>query len=135
MGSRGIGTRWYFMTIFLARSASRLALKKKPEAMSTCGGGGFQPSRVTVPLSKIAQIGPPPLWPSSMPASAAFSQLFGVFAALHVAPIALYVVLDRVVVVSDVLAPGLVVEATAEHVDADHILPIPHVKTAGPCLV
>src|SRR5215475_3041245 len=25
----GIGTRWYFMTIFLARSASRLALKKE----------------------------------------------------------------------------------------------------------
>jgi len=95
------------MTIFLARSASRLALKKKPAAMSTRGGCGCQPSRATASLSKIAQIGPPPLWPSSMPV------VRRVFAALQVAPIALYVVLDRVVVVGDVLAAGLVVEATA----------------------
>jgi len=44
------------MTIFLARSASRLALKKKPAAMSTCGGCGCQPSRATASLSKIAQM-------------------------------------------------------------------------------
>src|SRR5215831_19578894 len=37
-----------------------------------------------------------------------------VSAALRVAPITLYVVLDRVVVVGDVLAASLVVEATAE---------------------
>jgi ABC-type oligopeptide transport system substrate-binding subunit len=68
-------------TIFSARSASRLALKKKPAATSTFGGCGCQPSRATASLSKIAQIGPPPLWPSSMPARAAFSQLFGAYSA------------------------------------------------------
>src|ERR1700760_3006431 len=45
----------------------------------TCGGCGCQPSRAAPALSKIAQIGPPPLWPLSMPASAAFSQLFGAY--------------------------------------------------------
>ena len=75
----GIGTRWYFITIFAASSASRLALKKKPAAISTCGGCGCQPSRSTASASKIAQIGPPPLWPSPMPASAALRQLFGLY--------------------------------------------------------
>jgi len=65
------------MTIFLASSASRLALKKKLAAMSTYGGFGIHVSRATASLSKMDQIGPPPLWPSSIPASAAFKKLLG----------------------------------------------------------
>jgi hypothetical protein len=77
----GIATRWYFISIFLARSAKRPALKKNPAAMSTFGGCGCQPSRSTASWSKMAQIGPPPLCPSSMPASAALSQLLGAYLA------------------------------------------------------
>jgi hypothetical protein len=65
------------MTIFSARSASWLAVKKKPAGMSTKGAVVVHPSRATASLSKIAQIGPPPLCPSSIPASAAFKKLLG----------------------------------------------------------
>ena len=47
--------------------------------MSTFGGFGSHFSRATASASKIAQIGPPPLWPSPMPAIAALIQLFGLY--------------------------------------------------------
>src|SRR6516162_11047652 len=112
------------MTIFLARSASVPALKKKPAAMSTCGGAGVHSSRATASLSKIAQIGPPPLWLSSIPASAAFKKLLGFhsrFLALSQLP---WIGIERVVVVGNVLTPSLIVEALAEHVDQDQVLSI-----------
>ena len=54
------------------------ALKKKPPAMSTIGRHpSTQFLRVTASVSKTAQIEPPPLWPSPIPAIAALIRLFG----------------------------------------------------------
>src|SRR6516162_6911628 len=73
----------------------------------------------------MAQIGPPPLWPSSIPSRAAFRKLLGFhlrFLALSQA--SLDIRIERIVVVGYVLPTGLVIKELAEHVDQDHILPI-----------
>ena len=58
--SPDIGRRWYGFLILAASSGIVSALKNQPSG-STCGGCGFQFSRLTALASKIAQIGPPPL--------------------------------------------------------------------------
>src|SRR5580700_2405494 len=75
----GIATRWYFILILVASTPRLSAAKKKPAPESTCGGAGVHVSRATASASKIAQIGPPPLWPSPMPASAALMKLLGLY--------------------------------------------------------
>src|SRR5271157_3402237 len=75
----GIGTRWYFMTIFAASSRMVLATKKKPASISTFGGLVSHLWRVAASASKIAQIGPPPFLPSPMPAKAALIKLLGLY--------------------------------------------------------
>jgi hypothetical protein len=65
--------------IFRASSSSVSAAKKKPASISTCGGAGRHCSRATASVSKIAQIGPPPLWPSPIPARAALMKLLGLY--------------------------------------------------------
>jgi hypothetical protein len=66
--------------LYRARSAASVfALKKKSASKSTLGARGSQRSRVTASASKIAQIGPPPLWPSPIPASAALMKLLGAY--------------------------------------------------------
>src|SRR6516162_3653590 len=87
------------MTILSARSDSRLAAKKKP---------------------------PPPLWPSSIPASAALRKLLGPRNVSGIVPDAPHIGIERVVIVGDVLSSRLVMDALAEHVDQDDVLPIRH---------
>src|SRR6516164_4067734 len=48
-----------------------------------------------------------------------------------IAPAALNIGIERIVVVGDVLAAGLVVEAPAEHVDQNDVLPIGDPEPGG----
>ena len=59
------------MTTLFANSVMELAVKKSPFSISTLGGAGFHFSRFTASASKMAQMGPPPLTGSPVPASAA----------------------------------------------------------------
>ena len=115
------------MTIFRARSARLLALKKKPAAMSTCGGAGVHSSRGDCVVIENGPNRTAAIVAVVDPRQRRVQEIIGIpFEVLRIEPASLDVGIERVVIVGDVLTPSLVVEALAEHVDQDEVLPIRH---------
>ena len=85
---------------------------------------GVQCSRDTASASKMAQMGPPPLWPSPMPAMAALMKLFSCTDVLGVEIAARMIRIDLVMLIAREVVARFIVETFAEHVHEDHVLPV-----------
>ena len=120
------------MTIFSARSASRIGAEEE----AGCDVDIGRRWRPFLALDRVAVENRPDRAAAIVavadPGQCGIDEIIGI--ALHVLGVeiaALHIGIDRIVVVGDVLPPGLVIEALAQHIDQDEVLPVRHPQAAG----